>query len=101
MYIRMYIYWMTRRYSIAEARKNLAEIIDKAESGAEVELTRRGRPIAVLLSVEEFSRLQGKRRSFAEAYREFRKRFPEGEDGVEPEYFEGLRDRSYGRTVDL
>lgn len=92
---------MTKRYSIAEARKNLPSIVDKAESGAEVELTRRGRPIAVVVSVEEYSRLRGNRRSFGDAYRKFREKFPTGSGGIDPEYFRSLRDQTRGRNVDL
>jgi len=51
---------MSRRYSIAEARIRLPRIVDQAEAGIEVELTRRGQPVAVLVSCREFERLQGK-----------------------------------------
>jgi hypothetical protein len=37
---------MKRKYSIAEARVSLAAIIQRAEAGHEIELTRRGKPVA-------------------------------------------------------
>lgn len=48
---------MEKSYSIAEARNDLASIVHDVEGASAVELTRRGRPVAVLLSVEEYRRL--------------------------------------------
>ena len=45
MYILMYISCMSRKYSIAEARARLPAIIDQAEAGQEIEVTRRGKPV--------------------------------------------------------
>ncbi|MEW6569314.1 MAG: type II toxin-antitoxin system prevent-host-death family antitoxin, partial [Chloroflexota bacterium] len=41
---------MTKRYSIAEARQNLAAVVHELERRARIELTRRGKPVAVMLS---------------------------------------------------
>ena len=41
---------MVKKYSIAEARTHLPTIIDEAEAGLEIELTRRGKPVAVIVS---------------------------------------------------
>ena len=41
----MYSTEMSKRYSIADARRNLPSLVDEAESGAEVELTRRGKAV--------------------------------------------------------
>ena len=40
---------MTRRYSGGEARNQLTQIIDHAEDGGPVELTRRGKPVMDLM----------------------------------------------------
>ena len=50
---------MSKAYSIAEARNQLSRVVHEAEDGAGVELTRRGKPVAVVLSIKEFRRLQG------------------------------------------
>lgn len=87
---------MSKQYSIAEARENLAHVIQEAEQGSTVRLTRRGRPVAVLLSLDEYERLSRKRRSFWEAYQEFRQEY--GNDGIETaDVFDGVRDSSPGR----
>lgn len=45
-------------HSIAEARNNLARLVHVAEDGEPVRLTRRGKPVAVILSVAEYERLR-------------------------------------------
>ena len=49
---------MAHRYSVAEARAHLPSILVQAEAGEAVELTRRGRPVAVVLSHEAFERVE-------------------------------------------
>ena len=46
---------ITDRQSIAEARRNLPSLIREAESGKAVELTRRGEPVAVLISCKHLN----------------------------------------------
>jgi prevent-host-death family protein len=92
---------MAYRYSIAEARANLAGLIDQAEAGETVELTRRGRAVAVIVSCEAFERLRSGRPRFGDAYRAFLERFPLAEVGVDGEVFATARDRSPGRKVGL
>ncbi len=101
MYIMMYIRRMTRRYSIAEARSQLPSIVNQAESGIEVELTRRGQPVAVLVSRREFERLRGKRLQFSDAYRKFLERHSLEEIGFEDDFSVSTRDRTTGRKVSL
>jgi prevent-host-death family protein len=48
---------MSRAWSIAEARDRLPALVHAAESGEAVTLTRRGRPVAVLISLAEHQRL--------------------------------------------
>jgi prevent-host-death family protein len=48
---------MVRRYSVTEARNNFARIVHEVESGDTVEVTRRGKPVAVLMAKEEHERL--------------------------------------------
>jgi prevent-host-death family protein len=101
MYILMYIDEMLQRYSIAEARACLPRMVDQAEAGVEVELTRRGRPVAVLISRREFDRLRGKRLHFGETYRKFVEKHSLKEIGVEDDFGASTRDKSTGRKVSL
>ena len=97
----MYITGMPQRYSIAEARSHLPTIVDQAESGVEVELTRRGEPVAVVVSTREFERLRGKRLHFGDAYKKFLETHSLREIGVEDDFAASIRDRTTGRKVSL
>ena len=91
---------MAKRYSVAEARTSLAAIVDEAEAGRNVELTRRGRAVAVVISLREFDRLRGGRRPFATAYRAFVEKYSPSEIGVEAD-FPPARNKETGRKVSL
>lgn len=44
--------------SIAEAKNQLTAIIHQAETGQPITLSRRGKPVAVILSIAEYERLR-------------------------------------------
>jgi prevent-host-death family protein len=92
---------MSKQYSIAEARKNLPRLLDQVEAGAELELTRRGRPIAVVLSVSELQRLKSERSGFGQAFASFRRRFPIEASELHKAALSGVRYRGAGRQVKL
>lgn len=91
---------MTDQYSIAEARHNLAAIVHELEKKDHIELTRRGEPVAVLLSMRAYRRLTAPRADFWEAYEAFRQRHDLTKLDIEPALFEGARDHSPGREMD-
>lgn len=65
-----------------------------------MQLTRRGETVAVLVSHQKFEQLATGRRSFAEAYREFKTTVDLGELDLDPdEIFAGVRDTAPGRQV--
>jgi prevent-host-death family protein len=97
----MYTYGVPRQYSITDARSSLPRIIDQAEAGLEVELTRRGRPVAVVVSRRTFDRLRDKRRQFGEAYQRFLERFSLDEIGLDQGELATARDTTAGRRVTL
>jgi prevent-host-death family protein len=92
---------MSKRYSIAEARHNLAAIVHELEVMPHIELTRRGEPVAILLSIDEFRRLSANETRFWDAYVTFRDAVKLPELQLELEIFDGVRDRSSGREVHL
>jgi len=89
---------MPQRYSVAKALSRLPRIVNTAEAGVEVELTRRGQPVAVLVSHREFERLRGKRLQFRDAYRRFLETHSL-EIGVDDQFAESVRDSTTGRKV--
>jgi prevent-host-death family protein len=101
MYIVVYTSCMPRQYSIADARANLPDIVDQAEAGGEVELTRRGQPVAVVVSRRTFDRLRDRRGQFSDAYQRFLERFSLEEIGLDPGDLSATRDTTSGRRVTL
>ena len=90
---------MLKQYSIAKARDHFTSLVRAVERDSAVELTRRGKPVVVMLSIQEYKRLSSRQASFWEAYSAFRKQVNLQELGIEPDTFTGLRDRSPGREV--
>lgn len=91
---------MTHTYSIAEARSRLRAIVDQAEAGLAVEITRRGQPVAVVLSCRELERLRSKRSHFRDAYNGFLDTFSLERIGLDDE-LSTIRDQSSGRQVSV
>jgi prevent-host-death family protein len=94
------MYMKPRRYSIARARADLPTLLRAVERGDEIEISRRGMPVAVLLSVADRARLASGRKSFGDAFDAFAagsaapQRTPRNT-------FSRLRSRSPGRKVKL
>jgi len=53
---------MEKQVSIAQAKDHFSEIVAAAERGGVVTVTRRGKPVARLLSESEYGRLLARRR---------------------------------------
>ena len=92
---------MSQRYSIADARISLPAIVNQAEAGEPVELTRRGKPVAVVVSLREFQRLRGDRSGFRDAYKKFLDQYSLDEIGLDDHVAGATRDKSTGRKVSL
>jgi len=90
---------MIPSYSIAETRNRFAEIVHDLKHTPQVKVTRRGRPVAILISVEEFEMLRGGNITFTSAYEAFRNTYDLSSAEIEPEVFENLRDPSLGREM--
>lgn len=92
---------MPHRYSIAEARSRLPRIVDQAEAGVEIQLTRRGKPVAAVVGLRELERLRGDRPRFRTAYHDFLERYSLDEVGVDDDLFSRAREKSASRPVSL
>jgi antitoxin Phd len=90
---------MPRKYSIAEARQQFAAIVHELDQAPLIELTRRGQPVAVLLSLEAYQQLTPHTTRFWEAYSAFRSSIVSADLLDESDPFASLRDRSPGREV--
>lgn len=92
---------MPKSYSIAKARDQLAELVHRAEKGSAVELTRHGKPVAVILSKQAYEELTRRRPGLWDAIERFRQRADLEAADLGPDVFKDVRDRSPGRKVDL
>ena len=92
------------QYSIAQAKDKLTQLIRSVEEGEPVEITRRGEPVAVILSMDEYRRLSKVPQNFGEAVLAFRQQYIEGQPWFENEEIDDIfdvRDKSSAREVDL
>lgn len=78
---------MLKQYAIAEARNHFATVVREVEQVAPVELTRRGQPVAVLMSIQEYRQLRAGKTKFWDAYTKFRDKFNLQELNIPPETF--------------
>lgn len=92
---------MSHQYSIAEARSRLPSIVDQAEAGVEIHLTRRGKPVAAVVALRELERLRGDRPRFRTAYQNFLGQYSLDEVGLDDDFFSRSREKSAGRKVSL
>jgi len=92
---------LSKSYSIASAQSHLPGILHDVERGEPVEITRRGKPVAVVLSIEAFRRMSGPKKGFAETYAAWRSSVTPDDLDVDTTYFDELRDASVGPDVKL
>ncbi len=91
---------MKHRYSISEAKNRLTSIIHGVETGDPVQLTRHGKPVAILLSLNKYEALKQKNKNFWNSLISFRQSMDKEEDNLD-DCFDHLRDRSTGRDVEF
>lgn len=92
---------MDREISIAEAKNKLTAVVREAEKGRGIRLTRRGKPVAVIMSAAEYDSLTSAKNKFWESYLAFSKAYESDLEDITDADFDGLRDKSVGRDADL
>lgn len=88
-----------RQTSIAGARDQLASLVHEVEEGAPVEITRRGRPVAVLLSYHEYQRLLGDGPSFWDAMMAWRASTQSEFSGSDAQHVLGIEPSDFPRDT--
>ncbi len=89
------------QYSIAEARHDLAALVRKLEENRKIQITRRGKPVAMLLSIREYQRLTAERKVFWNAYMEYRRAVDLAALQIDVEIFNNARSHETGREIEL
>ncbi|MFN8635053.1 MAG: type II toxin-antitoxin system Phd/YefM family antitoxin [Chloroflexota bacterium] len=87
-----------RRLSLAEAQDRLLSVVDDVERHGPVELTDDGRPVAVIVSPDDYRRLTGVPRDVWSAYEQFRASVDFADVDVD-ELLRDIRDPSPGRDA--
>lgn len=89
-----------KTWSVAEAKNELPRLLRQAESGEPVVLTRHGREVAAIVSIETYRSLEKPRPDFWDVVQEVRRRhdFEALQIDVD-EVFDSGRDRSLGKDV--
>jgi len=89
-----------KTFSIADARSQLPKIIHAVESGDTTKLTRRGKPVAVLLSVKEYEALINQRGGgLLQALNAFETLKQKTSKDISDEEVDNWRDKSTGRKI--
>ena len=88
---------MAKQYSIAQARDRLPAIVHEAEVGDAIELTRRGKPVAVVMSLREYQQVVRGQVGFTAAFNAWQRGVNVEALGFTDEDFADVRDRSPGR----
>ena len=84
-----------RAVSIADAKNNLPALIHEAERRP-ITIERRGKPVAVLMSVDRYEQLTRPKRSLREAIERFRSTH-EGDDDVDG-FLQSIERKTKGRA---
>ncbi len=92
---------MTQSFSVAEARAQFPTLLRAVEDGQTIRITRRGRPIAVLVSEEVLARAGARTPTLAEADARWRAEASPQDRDFGADITVALRDRGPGRLVDL
>lgn len=87
-------------FSITDARSQLPKIIHSVESGDATQLTRRGIPVAVLLSLKEYEALLNQSQGgLLQALKSFRALKQNGNKDIADKEVDNWRDKSTGRQL--
>jgi len=96
----MYIGVSMQSFSIADARSQLPTIIHTVEKGDVTQLTRRGKPVAILLSLKEYETLLLQvRGSLLHAFKSYQSLMRPVDDEISDEEVDSWRDVEIGRKL--
>jgi prevent-host-death family protein len=90
---------MPKSCSISQAQHNLTRLLQQLEHHSRIELTHRGKPVAMLLSLAEVNRLSAKAQNFWAAYSAFAAAVDLPRLKIDPQVFEAVRDQAGGGEI--
>lgn len=92
---------MPRRMTTAQARREWAKVLRSAERGTPVEVMRNGQPVAAVISIDQYRKIQETtKETLSDVITRFRASVnPRDLEGPDP--WADVRDHSPGREIDL
>ena len=85
-------------WQLQDAKNRFSALVEAALSGEPQEVTRRGKPVVVVFSYDEYQRLQTERDEKTPSFRDLLLAIPKGSDGDGFELPERTRDHSERAT---
>lgn len=79
--------------AISTLKNHLPELVHKAEQGEDIQITRHGKPVAVMVSLERYNRAFGSGKGAFSTYLRWRSKYPAG-SGFTTEEQEALYQRT-------
>ena len=92
---------MSKRMTTAQARRDWAKVLQSAERGTPVEVMRNGQPVAAVISIDQYRKLEETRKeTLSDVIAQFRATVnPRDLEGPDP--WADVRDHSPGREIEL
>ena len=88
---------MQTKYSIKQARNQFTTLVREIQSNKyQIQVTSKGKPVAVILSIEEYERLLANqpKNDFWEAYQQYVEQWQDIPMDIEGDIWEGVRDQT-------
>ncbi len=92
---------MPKRMTTAQARRDWAKVLRSAERGTAVEIMRNGQPVAAVIAIDQYRKLEDARKeTLSDVIAQFRASVnPRDLEGPDP--WADVRDHSPGREIEL
>jgi len=78
--------------TISHLKNHLPECVHTVEQGEDIKITRHGKPVAVMVSLERYNRALGSGKGIYNSFLSWRKKHPDA-DGFSNEEIKAMRDK--------
>jgi prevent-host-death family protein len=88
-------------YPLYDAKARLTALVHQVEAGPEIEISRHGKTVAILMGKEQYNAITSGQRTLKGALKSYQDYLAELREQFTDDPFEGVRNRDEGRPVDL
>ncbi len=86
--------------SISHLKNHLPEYVHSVEQGEDIQITRHGKPVAVIISLERYNRALGSKKGIFSSYLNWRKQYPDAE-GFSDKELDDMRNKAPHESVNF